>query len=155
MLFKQAQEVVDGRKWQTRRPVKPGEKLCWVSKTSARLITTNTTSQPSGARLSVVKFYPSGYWRLKWQVGKDYAAQPGRGKKSIGRTPPIKEIRRESLGKISRTDVSAEGIRREPASLYSLWEVRQAFRHIWNSLYRKPYTWEDNPEVWVLEFEPI
>lgn len=27
------------------------------------------------------------------------------------------------------------------------------FAALWNSLYRKPYRWEDNPEVWVLEFE--
>jgi len=154
MLFKQAQEVVDGRKRQTRRPVKPGEKLCWVSKTSARLITTDTTSQPSGARLSVVKFYPSGYWRLKWQVGKDYAAQPGRGKKSIGRTPPIKEIRRERLWDITEEDAKEEGIKRYCGDGY-VGYYKTRFLGLWNSIYRKPYRWRDNPEVWVLEFEPI
>lgn len=135
MLFKQAQDVVDGRKRQTRRPVKPGDR---------------PSHDENG---NVVAVYRHG--RLLWKVGKDYAAQPGRGKKAIGRTPPIKSIGWERLGDISRGDVSAEGLRREPASLYSLWEVRQAFRHVWNSLYRKPYRWEDNPVVWVLEFEPI
>lgn len=126
-----AQQVVDRRKNQTRRPVKPGE---WAFM---------DVDDPTKI-LSVI----GANGRLKWQVGKDYAAQPGRGVKAIGRTPPIEAIRRERLQEISALDILAEGITLDSPRI-----ILEKWRELWNSIYGKPYRWEDDPEVWCLLFE--
>jgi hypothetical protein len=46
--------------------------------------------------------------RTKWQVGKSYAIQPGRRKKSVGRIE-ITEIYQERLGQMTAEDALAEG----------------------------------------------
>jgi len=95
MIFKQWKQVLDGTKTQTRRPVKEGDYYspppfdCVMGTT---WVTANQTEP-----------------RLKWQVGHTYAVQPP-GKKAVGRTPPLRAIRRERLGDISATDCIAEGI---------------------------------------------
>jgi len=96
-----------------------------------------------------------GGWhkRTRFRVGNTYAVQPGRGKKAVGRIR-ILGIRRERLQEITWQDAVAEGIPQYmklgmPDSL----EIYCSFWSLWNSLYRKPYRWEDNPEIWVLEFE--
>jgi len=86
--------------------------------------------------------------RLKWQVGKDYAIQPGRGKKSIGRTPPIEAIRRERLLSISVDDLVAEGC----PFIMEDERMLDWFLELWNSLYRKPHRSKDDPDVWVLDW---
>lgn len=186
MIFKQTwQQVLDGTKTQTRRPVKPKEYGYHLY-------------HPD---IIQAVYRDGGY--IKWRVGKDYAVQPGRGKPAIWIPPEgspiddplaeyvrktesvratwgpkvkewlrskgyrearirIKEIRRERLRDISIEDCRAEGITKVLA--------RFAYEQLWNSLYRKPYplydddgnvvgylrcSWEDNPEVWVLEFEVI
>ncbi len=136
MIFTEehAQMVLDGRKRQTRRPVKPGEYAVY-----------NERGEITEVR--------DANGRLKRKVGKDYAAQTGRGKKAIGRTPPIEAIKQERLGRISRSDISAEGVRDQPKSAYCLYDARSVFRGIWNSLYRHRYRWEDDPEVWALTFK--
>lgn len=154
MIFKQAQQVVDGRKRQTRRPVKPGE---WAFM---------DVDDPAEI-LSVI----GANGRLKWQVGKTYAAQPGRGKKGIGRTPPIEAIRRERLVEITPEDALAEGVLvdfSEWGRWYRLpgeegdWSTAVgAFEYLWNSMYPlkayryQGFRWRDNPDVWVIVFEEV
>lgn len=130
MIFKQAQQVLDGTKTQTRRPVKAGD--------------FHDIKLPDGSFYAVTRGPDR---RMKWKIFKTYAVQPGRGKKAVGRIR-ITKIRWERLREISFPDIKAEGVPREPLQ-------RFAFEQLWNSLYRKPYRWEDNPEVWVLEFEPV
>lgn len=137
MIFtkEHAQMVVDRRKRQTRRPVKRGEHGIFR-------IGTNKILSVIGAN-----------GRLKWQLGKDYAAQPGRGKSSIGRTPPIIEIRREWLREISVQDCRAEmGCSEDDPRRWAIYLLPK-FVALWDSLYRKPHRWKDDPEVWVLVFE--
>jgi len=79
---------------------------------------------------------------LKWQVGLTYAVQPGRTQKAIGYIKVI-SIRQERLLDVSKADAQAEGFR-----------SREDFRKIWSSIHtRHGRRWEDNPLVWVLEFE--
>jgi hypothetical protein len=83
-----------------------------------------------------------GARRVKWQVGLTYAAQPGRTKKAIGHIKVI-SIRQERLQDVSEADAQAEGFR-----------SREDFHRIWSSIHTKHgRRWEDNPLVWVLEFE--
>ncbi|HUV74772.1 MAG TPA: hypothetical protein VMW79_10720 [Anaerolineae bacterium] len=74
--------------------------------------------------------------------------QPGRGKKSMGRIR-ITKIRRERLQDIKPEEFRKEGLV-SGAPIMILW-----FIELWSKMYRKPYRWEDNPDVWVLEFELV
>lgn len=159
MIFKQAQQVLDATKTQTRRPIKKyGQTL-----TPNDLHTEHSWPFPP----TVIE---NG--RVKWMVGHTYAVQPGRGKRSIGRILLL-EIRRERLQEISLEDIEAEGIT-TPEEFARIWgeaithswlevayerlkkgDLRNAFRYMWRSIYKKPHRWEDNPEVWVLEFERV
>lgn len=52
--------------------------------------------------------YSNGAWRIRWQVKRPYAVQPGRNKKAVGYIS-IKEFKREDVRTISNADVKAEG----------------------------------------------
>lgn len=47
--------------------------------------------------------------RVIYRVGNTYAIQPGRGKKAIGRTPPIASIRRQDVRDMTDADALARG----------------------------------------------
>ena len=69
MLFKpeQIEQIKMGNKIETRRVVKPGEKIMY---------------QYAGKDHATVIEFSNG--RTKWQVGKTYAICPGRGKSGVG-----------------------------------------------------------------------
>ncbi len=122
--------VLDGSKTQTRRLIKPGE----VARIHPRRVV-----DLNG--------------RTKWQVGRTYAVQPGRGKRAVGRIR-ITRIRTERLQDIRPEDVVAEGFGRwrgmhQAANMTEL-------SMMWDRLHTQPGTrWDDNPLVWVLEFELV
>jgi len=65
----------------------------------------------------------------------------------------ITKIRRERLKDISLhfDDIQAEGVKKDILDVGYTWLMRWV--KLWDSIYRKPYRWDDNPDVWVLEFE--
>lgn len=100
MIFQHTwQKVLSGEKTQTRRIVRPDDLPMFHTANSLR-------------------FYPdvySGYRGVrktdgtyKWQVGKTYAVQPGRGKPAVARIR-LTVIRREDVRDISDPDIEAEG----------------------------------------------
>ena len=93
MIFQHTwQQVVSGDKWQTRRLVAGNEVL-------------------RGDTVRVYADLPlphSMTGRIKWQVGRTYAVQPGRGQKAVGRIR-ITDIREEDIRQISIFDVQKEG----------------------------------------------
>ena len=158
MLFKPelCQAILDGRKTQTRRLVKSGEACRDGITISRHWISRFTFMPPPGEKL--LKW---DYIRPKWQVGRTYAIQPGRGKKAVGRLL-LTGIRKEHLQEIScggymyRSDIQQEGCPfvNDPGQM-GLDEV-EWFIELWDSINAKKGTrWDDNPEVWVLEFENI
>ena len=82
--------------------------------------------------------------RLRFRENQTYAVQPGRGKKAVGRIGIFK-IRSEFLNAITHDDAQAEGVGRSLA----------AFADLWDSIHPKGKRWEDNPKVWVLDFELV
>ena len=130
------EKVRDGTKTQTRRLVKEGD--CGYG----------------GGKGEIHSVGAMNRW--KWQVGKTYAIQSGRGKKGNGRFCIVK-IRKENLQSITEADAKAEGVwklYRCPQWLPD--EAIKSFMELWNSIHNKPGTrWEDNPEVWVLEIEHL
>ncbi len=141
MIFKGTiEQVLNRTKTQTRRPVKSGDFLQGPIKLS--------------------KYSYSGEYvirnnRTRFEVRKTYAVQPGRGKKSIGRIK-IKKISREYIQGISDSDLLAEGIEFDYVGSDQLEVRRRSFINLWDSLYAKTeYRWDNNPVVWVLEFELV
>lgn len=126
MIFKQVYEVLSGRKTQTRRLEKSGDFMT----PSGNIVygeSINTTLIP------------------RFVVGKEYPAQPGRGKKAAGRIR-ITEIRNERLQAISEADAIAEGV-----------ENIETYRNLWDSIYdgQPQKQWDANPMVWVITFEVV
>jgi hypothetical protein len=106
--------------------------------------------------------------RLKWEVGRDYAVCPGRGKHQVARIKLL-GIRSERIQDISHEDIGAEGITHVwPVMLNTAYLITGAknedelkrhlfkaeFAGLWDGINKKAGSfWSDNPEVWVLEFE--
>ena len=90
-------------------------------------------------------------YQVRWRWGKDYAIQPGRGKKQVGRIR-ITDIRCEKLQSISYEDVIAEGVDFEG---HSLQVAHYNFARLWDSINKKGNQWADDPKVWVLTFELV
>jgi len=146
MIFSQTwEQVLSGQKTQTRRPVKDGD----VARYSV------------GRSPVIVAIERNG---RRWlEVGKSYAVQLGRGKKAVGRIR-IAGLRRERVQDISEADAIAEGVSRHREISGWSWtyqgartpvffgRAKWAFRDLWDSIYKKAHRWQDNPEVWVVEF---
>lgn len=116
MIFAHTLEkVLCGQKQQTRRLIKSGEKF----EKNRYIIKTNQ--------------------RILYEVGKTYAVQPNRGKKSVARIL-ITGIRQESVASITHTDAIAEGFR-----------SREDFLNTWRAIHGQDA--DLSREVWVFEFE--
>jgi hypothetical protein len=160
MIFKQIDEILEGRKTQTRRIFKPGEMLIYAD-------------LPDDFCPKVIN--AKG---VKWQVGRTYAVVPKRGQPAVWwshELPPneatllwaavhnqnkaafaetgwqpmrirITAIRPQTLQDITEADARAEGV-----------ESVAAYRDLWESINgRTPGArWADNPAVWVLTFELV
>jgi hypothetical protein len=159
MLFQYTWEkVLRGEKTQTRRIVKPGEHFNEMGATT--IVTGSFFRQMTFAddyHYAVIT--PAG--RIKWEVGKTYAVQPGRGQPAVGRIR-ITAIRKERIGDITEEDAIAEGFsaggrgRGLPGMGLGAYMARthffDAIREI-NKLQTDPFYLEI--KVWVLEFERI
>lgn len=143
MIFSETADLVmDGTKTQTRR----------VAKTHDRIMRFKQSSDNYTKGI-----YNDQMKRMRYQVGKTYAVQPGRGAKSIGRIRVI-NLRIENLMDISIPDAMAEGILPEGvkvAQYPTTWLM--GFIKTWMRLYPTgdKFSWENNPKVVVIEFERI
>jgi len=128
-----------GRKTQTRRLIRREDRF-----------TCATFGEPA--------VYRNG--RLLWAEGHDYAVQPGRGKKSVGRVR-VTSIRSEALQDIIAEDVEQEGIFVFDSTAGGMYSPpnyadihRDIFIGVWDSLNAKRgFPFDSNPWVWVLGLE--
>lgn len=129
------QEAINGQKTQTRRPVQNGD-VARVDEADPQRIT------------QVLRTRDHGVPQALFEVGKSYSVQPGVAKKTMGKIR-ITAIRKERLQDISEADILQEvPVTDSPA------EALKTFQETWNSTYKNPgQRWQDNPEVWVIEFE--
>lgn len=67
----------------------------------------------------------------------------------------ITDVRVERVQEITGADVLAEGIRTGTFEMAG-WQYINEFKDLWNSINKKRgYGWNENPWVWVVEFERI
>lgn len=146
MIFKGTwQQVLDGTKTQTRRPVKRNHG-CISFMNDPELETIVKSRWNKNGKLIHRRIY---------QVGKTYAVQSGRGKKSLGRIL-ITKIRRENVQSISCADCIAEGLKSSLKKIDATMDLLNQWEELWNSLYAgTEFAYENNPQVWVLEFELV
>src|SRR5258708_15396845 len=102
-------KVLSGEKWQTRRPVKPGEKLSCRKDLFGEKICVQAATD-----------------RIVYEVGKSYAVQPNRGKKAIARIV-VTGIRLQQVRMIGECDALAEGFasRQEFFATWQAQDLRQ------------------------------
>lgn len=147
-------QVLDGSKTQTRRIVKPEHNMAGALPTFIPNI--------------YVRVGIAGHRKI-YEVGKTYAVCPGRGKSALGRIR-ITSIRQERVQDITPADAWAEigdldhnplheeyivaNQRNELTEKFGEEYACYIYRWMWNRIHlKKGERWEDNPVVWVLEFE--
>jgi len=114
MIFQQTyQLILEDKKTATRRLVNPND----------RLLDNPKRVEANG--------------RIKWQVGRTYALQPGRGQKAVGRIR-ITDIHKQPLGQMTIEDAVAEG-----------YPSLDDFRQIWLQIHDD---FDPDLAVWVITF---
>jgi hypothetical protein len=143
MLFQHTwKHVVSGQKTQNRRLVQEGDYAAFDEDNPARPIA------------KVIRTADAGVPKVLFEVGKIYSVQPGIAKKTVGNIRLI-AIRRERLHDLSDADALKESPVTSAGEVADAETASKTFRETWNNMYAMPGDrWEDNPEVWVLEFEP-
>lgn len=157
-----------GLKTETRRLVRGDEWVIMRRPVSANYDSKQyTTRRVPASRLRLP--IPDGWHihavlhangRTKYEVGKDYAMQPGRCEKADGRIPPLTSIRLQRVQAISEVDAVKEGCQ-------AVWDVsvppgagpamtaRELYAEVWDEINkRKADQWAANPWVWALGWNP-
>ena len=148
MLFIHTWEkVLSGEKTQTRRIVKPAPAgFVRIGETSvydqldAGFIAVDENDEVIAVPRILTVHYQHGGWlngdvcvepdaqeQVKYEVGRKYAVQPGRGQKAVARIQ-ITDIRREDVRDISDADVKAEGF-----------ADKKEFLLVWASMHDKAF----------------
>lgn len=117
--------------------------------------------------------YDKDNWLYKADYSDKYANNPGNlfkwhpsihmPKKAARIFLWVKDIRVERLQDITAADILAEGLGSMCAMVGDMEIALQEWRNLWdstipkhpNKFKRYPYFWNDNPWVWVIEFERI
>lgn len=144
MLFEHTWKyVTSGHKTQNRRLVHEGD------------YAVVDEADPNRPILKVIRTADAGVPKPIFEVGKTYSVQPGLAKKTVGNIR-LTAIRRERLQDLTE----AEALKELPVTSLEAgvsdaqWALK-TFMGSWNIMNSDPgKRWEDNPEVWVLEFEP-
>jgi len=163
MLFKPelCQAILDGTKTQTRRLVQYGDgklnlgdQLWFMQGVGSNLGSMVQRGRDKIPTVVVRHMYAP--YRVKWQVGRTYAVQPGCGKPAIWigpdgtsyDTPLAEYIRKAESGTRARWGKKVKQWLRE----HGYREGRIRFTAIRKERLQD-ITPEDGPDVWVLEFE--
>ena len=144
MLFQHTWKyVVSGQKTQTRRLAQEGD------------IASIDESNPNRPISKVIRTADAGVPKTLYEVGKTYSVQPGVAKKTVGNIR-LTAIRRERLQDLSEADALKEfPVTSSEANVTDAQWALKTFKETWNTMVSSSGArWEDNPEVWVLEFEP-
>ncbi len=128
-------KVLSGEKTQTRRLIKPPNDVpVW-----------NGHNGEQRAIIGIGKMASMNVDRwvdVQYAVGKTYAVQPGRGKKSVARIQ-ITGIRKEDVRQICDADIRAEGFLDE-----NIAEAHLNFLAVWAGMHDKPLGFYRDDKRW-------
>ncbi len=171
--------ILEGRKTQTRRVIKPipkllcvrdgaehwtipnygtGEWVCLYGQVCDRLWVRETwgllNTEPKDGKDKATIYYKATDGNkhvLRYQKWRPSIFMP-RWASRI--TLGITDIRVQRLQEISETDCIAEGI---PQQIPDYWESHyKAYSVLWDSInFKRGYSWESNPFVWAITFKRI
>jgi hypothetical protein len=139
-------------KTQTRRLKKPGQ--------YAQYYHTGTRYPSPNLPDRIIRVYEAS-GRIKWEAGRTYAMQRGRGLPAYARMKVL-AIREQRLQDISHKDALEEGVKswaQQNSVMHALHFIAEgfadaAYADLWRSLHKKTGTrYEDNPIVWALAYE--
>ena len=174
--------ILDGRKTQTRRVVKPSvlekgtnwfwnpnENIClaqyrkgdvlWVRETFCEVPYEYNHIPIKGGHITTPKYaYKADSERDYTGIWKPSIHMP---KEAARIWLEVTDVRVERLQEITGQDVLKEGLNSHvhPQAFYFDCNQREMFENLWNSTIKKSdldrYGWDSNPWVWVIEFERI
>lgn len=169
--------ILDGRKTQTRRVVKPSvfekgtnwfwnpnENIClaqyrkgdvlWVRETFCEVPYEYNHIPIKGGHITTPKYaYKADSKRDYTGIWKPSIHMP---KEAARIWLEVTDVRVERLQEITEEDARAEGVKAYGPNNCSGTSARIAFAQLWDSLNEKRgYEWRVNPWVWVIEFERI
>jgi hypothetical protein len=128
--------IVESRKTQTRRVIKPGEAIA----TAGQWLYIRERWGRDGDRIALFDLEPEA--KVRWTAGRYMPREAARLWLRIDR------VRIENLQQISPQDCTAEGIDHN-----NLFDPRTRFQQLWQSIYAgTPCDWNVNPIVQVIEF---
>ena len=167
-------KVLNGEKTQTRRLWQPLHYTRWDDGRQTVMRVLGVTAEEYTAwqrhyqKSSTPEFFKT---RVQWKIGRTYALQRGRGKPAVARIR-ITNIWPESLQNITEEDARAEGFHTEYCPVCGgdgsaedgeciacggtgiFASARDEFIRTWRMIHTARGTrWDDDPLVWVLEFE--
>ena len=93
-----------------------------------------------GSKTETRRVMKPGETECRYEPARDYALQPGRGRRAVGRIAII-EVRRERLGEITHEGALREGF-----------PTVRAFLDYWRRLHGGV---DPEQEVWVIRFELV
>ena len=164
------QAILEGRKIQTRRMIKPqpqgewaapGRTMCKYGVPGDRLYVKETW-RPKGHN------FPTGHpYEYKATAEQDGVPLDEPWKPSIHMPKDaariwleITDIRVERVQDITEEDAFNEGVLTSTLNHpHYVYTFREGFQHLWDSINAKrdngKYSWEQNPWVWVVEFKMV
>ena len=144
MIFQHTiKQVLSGEKTQTSRLVKPGEDF-YLDYSDAVKVYENTENFPSIVLPQRVAWQNiatvlDAHGRRKWEVGKTYAIQPGRGQKSVGRIR-VTALSRQDVRTFTYEDVNREGF-----------ATRYEFMRTWCEMHDKTAQHKMSVAYWMIQ----
>lgn len=147
------QAILEGRKTQTRRIVKDAT-VCKFGKVGDRLWVRETWAAPHAFDGHTPAFIPRDA-RIHFLATEDRGGLRWRSPIFMPRwasriTLEIKSLRVERLQDISEADARAEGSDDNSSAIWG----PGGFWDLWEGIHG-PGSWEENPFVWVIEFEVV
>ena len=125
------QAIIEGRKTQTRRLVKPGDHQSYWGNHRAvyNLMVDGVPGDPTESD-----------GRLRWRLYQVLTVQPGRGRKGVGQIR-ITDLRREDVRDISDGDVRREGYlcREDYLNVWTQMHDNPAHQHLMGDLMAREY----------------